>query len=280
MKVYIDVDQWGFSSEEDKVHFFSRHTPKNRGIWNELTLVNSYHDSECVVCFDLNCKNHQANGKKVIQVKQEPILVQPYSRYPLANAYIDYQEDVHATFWFIDKPYDWLKNLTYTDALISKTKNCSAIFSNKHAYRNNFFSKLSNSTGEIDYFGRGIDSVINSALYKGPLSSNGLCKCDGLLPYQKSIAIENSSQSDYFTEKLVDCFMTWTLPIYFGCPNIGEKFPQESMRTIDLNDIESVLEKISAPVTKLEIEAIGESRRITMENFNFWSALERAIERI
>jgi hypothetical protein len=38
------------------------------------------------------------------------------------------------------------------------------------------------------------------------------------------LAIENSREEDYFTEKLVDCFWTNTVPIYWGCPNIGEYF--------------------------------------------------------
>lgn len=39
-----------------------------------------------------------------------------------------------------------------------------------------------------------------------------------------SVAIESSTESDYFTEKLVDCLITKTIPIYWGCPNISEYF--------------------------------------------------------
>jgi hypothetical protein len=38
------------------------------------------------------------------------------------------------------------------------------------------------------------------------------------------IAVENSQNKNYFTEKIVDAFLTKTLPIYWGCPNIGEYF--------------------------------------------------------
>jgi hypothetical protein len=38
------------------------------------------------------------------------------------------------------------------------------------------------------------------------------------------IAIENCSIKNYFTEKIVDCFQTRTVPIYYGCRNIGEFF--------------------------------------------------------
>ena len=281
MNVYIDVENWGFPDENKKFHFFSRHTPNNTGIWNSLNLVRDYCDADCVVCFDKDCKNHQANGKLVIQVRQEPTLIQTYSRYPLADAYVDYQSDMHATFWFIDKPYAILDGLKYAEAIIEKKSDCSAIFSNKHHFRNMFFSALSKAHIDIDYFGRGIETIVDTKSYRGPLIKNGLCKFEGLLPYQKSIAIENSQQMNYFTEKLVDCFMTWTLPIYYGCPNILEIFPCESIRIIDnINDIKSVIEKITPPVTKIEIEAMEYSRQLAMKKYNFWAALERAIERI
>lgn len=39
-----------------------------------------------------------------------------------------------------------------------------------------------------------------------------------------SVAIESSSEKDYFTEKIIDCLITKTIPIYWGCPNIDEYF--------------------------------------------------------
>lgn len=38
------------------------------------------------------------------------------------------------------------------------------------------------------------------------------------------IAIENIYTRNYFSEKLIDCFVTKTIPIYWGCPNIGDYF--------------------------------------------------------
>lgn len=40
---------------------------------------------------------------------------------------------------------------------------------------------------------------------------------------QFHICIENTKENNYFTEKLIDCLITKTIPIYWGCPNI-EKF--------------------------------------------------------
>ena len=46
----------------------------------------------------------------------------------------------------------------------------------------------------------------------------------GLKDYMFSIVIENCKEDYYFTEKLVDCFLTGTIPIYYGCPSIHKFF--------------------------------------------------------
>lgn len=39
-----------------------------------------------------------------------------------------------------------------------------------------------------------------------------------------NVAIENFSHRGYFTEKLIDCFLFKSIPIYWGCSNIGDYF--------------------------------------------------------
>ncbi|MFV3129920.1 glycosyltransferase family 10 domain-containing protein [Niveispirillum sp. KHB5.9] len=43
------------------------------------------------------------------------------------------------------------------------------------------------------------------------------------------IAVENAFDRNYFTEKLLDCLATYTVPIYMGCPNIGDFFDTDGM---------------------------------------------------
>jgi hypothetical protein len=47
-------------------------------------------------------------------------------------------------------------------------------------------------------------------------------KADGLAPYRYSVVIENVQQPNYFTEKLIDAILCDCVPIYWGCPNIGD----------------------------------------------------------
>jgi len=44
-----------------------------------------------------------------------------------------------------------------------------------------------------------------------------------------SICPENHPEVNYFTEKIMDCFWTKTIPIYWGCPNLGEYFDERGV---------------------------------------------------
>lgn len=50
---------------------------------------------------------------------------------------------------------------------------------------------------------------------------------------QYNIAIENSRHKNYFTEKILDCFLTRTIPIYWGCPNIEDYFNKDGIIQVD-----------------------------------------------
>jgi hypothetical protein len=62
-----------------------------------------------------------------------------------------------------------------------------------------------------------------------------------LKTYMFSIVIENYQDDLYFTEKILNCFATGTIPIYLGAKKINEKFNQKGIlnfNTIDeLNEI-------------------------------------------
>jgi hypothetical protein len=59
-----------------------------------------------------------------------------------------------------------------------------------------------------------------------------------------SICPENTQQRNYFTEKVLDCFVTKTVPIYWGCPNIGDYFDVRGM--VIVNDIEDLFKKVNS----------------------------------
>ena len=101
------------------------------------------------------------------------------------------------------------------DNTFPKTKTCSLIASEKqdlqgHKLRHQIVAWVRKKGSDVDVLGRGFAPF-------------GL-KQEGLLPYHYSVVIENVQETDYFTEKLLDCLLCNTLPIYWGAPNIGDYF--------------------------------------------------------
>lgn len=58
------------------------------------------------------------------------------------------------------------------------------------------------------------------------------------------IAIENHNDRGFFTEKVIDCFRSYSVPIYWGTDNIGELFDIDGM--ILLDDEKSLSEVLSS----------------------------------
>ena len=69
-----------------------------------------------------------------------------------------------------------------------------------------------------------------TSMHGGPKSDLVLGKSKSpLFDSQFHVAIENCVLPNYFTEKVVDCFRTKSVPIYLGCPNIGDYFNVDGM---------------------------------------------------
>lgn len=119
----------------------------------------------------------------------------------------------------------WIKE----PKVYEKTKLVSMISSNKimcegHKERLKFVEKLKD---DLDLFGRGFNEI--------ELKEHGLCD------YMFSVAIENGEYETYFTEKILDCFATGTVPIYKGAPDIGDHFNMDGIIVLDdyfdINDL-------------------------------------------
>lgn len=67
-------------------------------------------------------------------------------------------------------------------------------------------------------------------------------KLHALAPYQFTVAIENSRKDWWFTEALIDPLLTGTVPIYWGCPGIGEFFDGRGI--IQVKNLDEALEAI------------------------------------
>jgi hypothetical protein len=120
----------------------------------------------------------------------------------------------------------WIKQ----PKIYEKTKMISMISSNKaftegQQTRLNWMERFKD---QVDIYGRGINPIDN--------------KEDGLCDYMFSVVIENGVYESYYTEKILDCFATGTIPVYLGSPDIGEHFNKDGI--IELREEFDVSEEI------------------------------------
>lgn len=140
---------------------------------------------------------------------------------------------------------------------VQKPKKLSMIVSSlsfdigNYGKRLRLLRRILSSDLDIDIYGRGFN--IPDERYKGYLEY----KHTGLMPYEYSIAIENSNEKNYITEKFVDCAICNTIPIYCGAPNIAEVYNEKYFYPLDLDTptiIEDIKEIIKNPAPGQEMD--------------------------
>lgn len=163
--------------------------------------------------------------------------------------------------------YDILKNSDTP----KKEKLISVITSNKshtqgHIERIRFVGMLKEHFGDqIDIFGRGFNSFED--------------KWDVLAPYKYHIVIENSSERYYWTEKISDCYLAETYPLYYGCTHLSEYFPDQSFTSIDIrkpNEAIEIIDKaIRGNVYENSQESLRISKNLVLDKYNMLEYIAR-----
>lgn len=64
---------------------------------------------------------------------------------------------------------------------------------------------------------------------------------DSLTDYKYSVAIENCSARYYYTEKIMNCFASMTVPVYYGAHDIGKFFNLDGIIVIDEPTVECAI---------------------------------------
>jgi hypothetical protein len=170
--------------------------------------------------------------------------------------------------WHVNKTYDELINCP----LPPKTKPLSWIVGGArdlpgHLQRLAFLEMIQKSSLAIDLFGRAVRPIED--------------KWDGLAPYFFSLAVENNSGPDMWTEKLADCFLSWSVPFYYGCTNLEKYFPTDAYIPIDINDPIAALKTIRKNATpenwEKRLPAISEARDLILNKYQLFPFLTEQI---
>lgn len=123
---------------------------------------------------------------------------------------------------------------------------------------------------KVDVYGRGFNPIDN--------------KWDALAPYKYSIAIENNVVSGYFTEKITECFLSHTLPVYYGAPDITEYFNSSGLCLINIEDyrksINIIEELIETDPYAEKLDCILENKSIYLNNLNIFSAFVNVLKEL
>lgn len=163
------------------------------------------------------------------------------------------------------KDYDFLKAAPTPE----KKKLISVVSSNKaftqgHVDRIRFVERLKEYYGDkIDVFGRGYNGFDD--------------KYDVVAPYKYHIVIENSKEKYYWTEKLADSYICESYPIYHGCTNVGDYFPEGSYSAIDVNDFDGAVKVIDALIANEAYEnarpLLKECKDKVLDEYNMFNYL-------
>lgn len=263
-----------------------RQTPLGDGCWDNIRFTLD-DVAECDYAVILNYPNKKISFRcpkgHVWAIMQEPFIpgtfdwmIRGHKNYDkvfshhIPNSNLKYIFSQPTLPWHVNKSFAELIKISPPP----KSNLISIIASDKthfpgHQKRLGFLDYLKKSSLHFDIYGKGINFIDD--------------KWDGLAPYKYSIAIENDQTGNYWTEKLADCFLAWTVPFYFGCTNIADYFPPDSYVTIDINKPEEAVriikEEINADNWQKRQPAIQEARNLVLYKYQLFPFLTEKIKK-
>lgn len=141
----------------------------------------------------------------------------------------------------------WIKNLD-ENAYNKKTKLVSMLASDKQVcYMHKFRYKTAHKyKNKIDCFGS----------FDGKFEK----KENALRDYMFTVVVECTTDKNYFSEKIIDCFATMTIPIWYGCENIGDYFNADGIIMFNnKSNLDGIINKCTEEYYQEHIEAIKDN---------------------
>lgn len=248
--------------------------------WMDSKILNGFHDISGLII---------VNKADPIYFTENPlsiVLPEPRATHPEVYRFVEKHIEKYHRIYTFDKILlkfpsarlllfgtSWIKKEDAIISLITSKAGISFMCGSKkhiigHRLRNTIYRNqllLEERSKKILHFWRsGKDEIIPKVSPRGNriLGTSSSAKWDLHRPFHFSIIIENNTQENYFTEKLLDCFLCKTVPIYWGCPNIGDFFSLDGIIVIRgseidvLKDLETILRKCDTVKYESMIHAI------------------------
>ncbi len=95
------------------------------------------------------------------------------------------------------------------------------------------------------------------------------------------VCIENVSKENFFTEKLIDCLLCKSIPIYIGCPNISNYFNMDGFFIANsFNEVIEICNKLTPEDYNSRLKIVEENRTKALDWVDYNGRLIKKIEEI
>lgn len=280
------------ASNDEYILPFKNQSPDNSGIWDncQFSFDPQDRDYDWLAIID-DTPNALENRTEILAcppentifITTEPSTITKYGdsftsqfNYVITNQNEKSLPHKHAyrsqtgNVWLYGKDYNEIVNQTEPH----KIKKLSTVCSNKrqghtvHKQRYDFTAIMEKKIPELERFGRGFKWIET--------------KIEAIDDYEFHVAIENQYSPDVWTEKLADTFLGYSVPIYYGCPNISEYFPKDSYILIDIYNEEESIKKIKKIIStpgeyERRLPAVREARRKVIEEYNLLAMISKIV---
>ena len=93
------------------------------------------------------------------------------------------------------------------------------------------------------------------------------------------IVVENEQRNSWITEKLIDCFASKTIPIYWGASNIGDYFNTDGMIIFNtIEELKDILDNLDEKIYDSHVEVIKENYEKSKQYWDFHARVRKTIE--
>jgi hypothetical protein len=95
------------------------------------------------------------------------------------------------------------------------------------------------------------------------------------------IAIENFSHRGYFSEKIIDCFLMRTIPLYWGCSNIQDYFHKSGFFKFEnIDDLIFISNNLTSEIYESKKEIIENNYQIALKYINYEQSIINKLKEI
>ncbi len=296
-------------------------TPNCSGRWKDIEIINNFHKADFYIAFWCGDPiiRKKCPPRSVINVMHEPSWHVPkpelIGEETIASQWVT---DTHIpVIWNLDKTYDELLDNPFPE----KIETISYITSGKyftrkrqialgllkrfdeafpkvlkifgkqdatrwvmpvgHRHRLEFTKRFSSRHPNVLHFygrNRGHFDLTRIGDYRGEIEN-----WKGLSPYRYSFAFENVSEKNYFCDKLPNCVLAGCMPIYWGCRNLKEFFPENSFAYLNIEKddaVDKAMDIINSDYREQNIEALKNAKDLTLNKYQFWPTIHEIIRKL